>query len=459
MKLHLKFTLLVVGIIIIPFLVTGLVFVVRLWVSSRTEPTSNYGRVSMWMREESPREPSPELLQRFAARRPPGVELSILDEHDRIVLSTIPEFPVGGRLQRAPLIDYLRRNLGNFHIQFDTPRGLQGSGLLLLLKLPRSRPSVFGWLRSRVVETGVYAMIALVVFAALMCFLIAGSLNRSILTLEGATRRIAEGDLDFQLTPRGNDEISSLTRSFETMRLALKEEYARRSRFIMGVSHDLRTPLALIQGYAEAIADGFASDPQVQNRYVGVILEKTRTLESMITDLMDFVKLDTAQWRMKFRDVPIKAFLLDIARRFSEDAEILKRQFQSRIELPETATVPMDEGLFYRVLENLIGNAIRYSAEGSRIELAARQDSGQVVLTVSDTGVGIPPEELPFVFEPFYRGTNSRREQGFGLGLTTVKSIVESHGWSIDVASEVGRGTTFTIRLARGGALSRGPAS
>jgi signal transduction histidine kinase len=119
----------------------------------------------------------------------------------------------------------------------------------------------------------------------------------------------------------------------------------------------------------------------------------------------------------------------------------------------------MDEGLFYRVLENLIGNAIRYSAEGSRIELAARQDSGQVALTVSDTGVGIPPEELPFVFEPFYRGTNSRREQGFGLGLTTVKSIVESHGWSIDVASEVGRGTTFTIRLARGGALSRGPAS
>ena len=450
MKLHLKFTLLVVGIIVIPFLVTGLVFVVRLWVSSRTEPTSNYGRVSMWMREESPREPRPELLQRFAARRPRGVELAILDEHDRIALSTMPEFPVGSRLGSVQLADFVRRSARNYHIQFDTPHGFEGSGLLLLLKLPRSRPSVFGWLRSRAVETGVYGMIALVVFAALMSFLIAGSLNRSILTLEGATRRIAEGDLDFQLTPRGNDEISSLTRSFETMRLALKEEYARRSRFIMGVSHDLRTPLALIQGYAEAIADGFAADPQVQNRYVGVILEKTRTLESMITDLMDFVKLDTAQWRMKFRDVPIKAFLLDIARRFSEDAEILKRQFQSRIELPEAATVPMDEGLFYRVLENLIGNAIRYSAEGSRIALEARQDSGQVLLTVSDTGVGIPPEELPYVFEPFYRGTNSRREQGFGLGLTTVKSIVESHGWSIDVASEVGRGTTFTIRLGGG---------
>jgi signal transduction histidine kinase len=450
MKLHLKFTLLVVGIIVIPFLVTGLVFLVRLWVSNRTEPTSNYGRVSMWMREESPQELRPELLERFATRRPPGVELAILDKENTILVSTIPEFPTGSRLEQARLIDYMQQNTGNFHIQFDTPHGLEGRGLLLLLKLPRSRPSVFGWLRSRTVETGVYGMIALVVFAALMSFLIAGSLNRSILTLEGATRRIAEGDLDFQLTPRGNDEISSLTRSFEKMRLALKEEYARRSRFIMGVSHDLRTPLALIQGYAEAIGDGFASDPQVQNRYVGVILEKARSLEGMIADLIDFVKLDTAQWRMKFRDVPIKAFLLDIARRFSEDADILKRQFQARIELPDAATVPMDEGLFYRVLENLIGNAIRYSAEGGRIELAARQDSGQVLLTVSDTGMGIAPEELPYIFDPFYRGTNSRREPGFGLGLTTVKSIVESHGWSIDVSSEVGQGTTFTIRLAAG---------
>jgi hypothetical protein len=176
-KLHLKFTLLVVGIIVIPFLVTGLVFVVRLWVSSRTEPASNYGRVSSWMREESPSKPSPELLQRFAARRPSGVELAIIDEHDRIALSTMPEFPAGGRLDGVRLADFVRRSAGSYHIQFDTPRGFQGSGLLLLLKLPRVRPPVFGWLRGRAVETGIYALIALVVFAALMSFLIAGSLN------------------------------------------------------------------------------------------------------------------------------------------------------------------------------------------------------------------------------------------------------------------------------------------
>jgi signal transduction histidine kinase len=449
MKLHVKFTLLVVGIIVIPFLVTGLVFLVRFWVSSRTEPTSNYGRVSTWLREETLREPGLEQLERFAMQRPPGVEVAIVDRDDLIVLSTIVELPPGGRIEPSRLADFVRRNSGSFHIEFETPRGLESSGLILLLKMPRPRGAAFAWLRSRTVEAGLYGVITLVVFSALMSFLIAGSLNRSIRALEGATRRIAEGDLDFQLTPRGKDEIASLTRSFETMRLALKEEYSRRSRFIMGVSHDLRTPLAMIQGYAEAIADGFASDPQVQNRYIGVILEKTRALEGMVAELIDFVKLDTGEWRMKFRDVPIRAFLQDIARRFAEDAGILKRQFQALIDVPTTAVVSMDEGLFYRALENLIGNAIRYSAEGGNIELAARQDSGPLVITVSDTGIGIPAEELPHVFDPFYRGSNSRREQGFGLGLTTVKSIVEAHGWSIDVSSTVGQGTTFTIRLPR----------
>jgi signal transduction histidine kinase len=447
MRLSVKFTLLVVGIIIIPFLVTGLVFLVRLWVSSRTEPTSVHGRASTWLREETLREPGLEHLERFATRRPPGVEVAFVDRDDRIVLSTIAEFPAGGRIEPDRFTDFVRRNSSGFHIELETPRGLESSGLIMLLKMPRPRGAAFAKLRRRSVEAGLYGVITLVAFSALMSFLIAGSLNRSIRALEGATRRIADGDLDFQLTPRGKDEIASLTRSFETMRLALKEEYSRRSRFIMGVSHDLRTPLAMIQGYAEAIADGFASDPQVQSRYIGVILEKTRSLEGLVAELIDFVKLDTGEWRMKFRDVPIKAFLQDIARRFAEDAAILKRQFQARIAVPETAVVSMDEGLFYRALENLIGNAIRYSAEDGRIELAARQDSGALAITVSDSGIGIPPEELPHVFDPFYRGSNSRREQGFGLGLTTVKSIVAAHGWSIDVSSTVGQGTIFTIHL------------
>jgi signal transduction histidine kinase len=107
----------------------------------------------------------------------------------------------------------------------------------------------------------------------------------------------------------------------------------------------------------------------------------------------------------------------------------------------------MDEALVGRALENLIGNAIRYTESGGHIAMSARSDRAEVVLSVSDAGIGISGEDLGRIFDPFFRGTNSRREQGFGLGLTTVKNIVEGHGWRIQVASQVGKGTTFTVRI------------
>ena len=160
--------------------------------------------------------------------------------------------------------------------------------------------------RNQLLLVVMYSTVTLLVFSSLMSLLILRSLNGSILKLEGATRRIAEGDLDFELPARGNDQIASLTRSFDSMRRALKEEYARRSRFIMGVSHDLRTPLTLIQGYVEAISDGFAAEPDAQKKYLSIILDKTHALEAMIGELIEFVKMETGEWRMTHRDVPVQ---------------------------------------------------------------------------------------------------------------------------------------------------------
>jgi len=215
----------------------------------------------------------------------------------------------------------------------------------------------------------------------------------------------------------------------------------------MGVSHDLRTPLTLIQGYVEAIADGYAGEPETQKKYLSIILNKTQNLEGMVGDLIEFVRMETGQWRMTHREIPARQFLMDLARRFAEDALILKRDFGWSIDLPDDARIRMDASLFTRALENLVGNAIRYTEERGKVALEARMEDGQILLSLSDTGIGIPQEELPRIYDPFYRGTNSRREQGFGLGLTTVKSIIESHGWSILVNSQVGVGTTFAIRI------------
>jgi signal transduction histidine kinase len=448
-KLRTQFMLLVVGIIAVPFLVSAAMLLWQLSAERGREPVPNYGEINSWVRRQVPRAVARHELSALAENRPPGVGIVVVDVHNIISFSTIAELPPGTSATGDALLRYIRGNIEDYHFQLDTPHAPDDESSVVMIKVPRIRPEVATF-RNQATRVVIVSSVALLLFSSLMSFLILRSLNGSILTLEGATRRIAGGDLDFVLPARGNDRIASLTRSFDSMRRALKEEYARRARFIMGVSHDLKTPLTLIQGYVEAIADGYAVEPEAQRKYLGIILDKTRSLETMIADLIEFVRMETGEWRMTHRDVPIRGLLMEGARRFAEDALILKREFGWSIDLPDAATVRMDAGLFSRALENLVGNAIRYTERDGKISLGAQAEAGQVVLSISDKGVGIPAEELSRIFDPFYRGTNSRREQGFGLGLTTVKSIIESHGWSIGVSSEIGIGTTFTIRMPLG---------
>jgi signal transduction histidine kinase len=453
MKLRTQFFLLVGGIIAVPFLVSAFALFMQVAVERGHEPLPNYGMINSWVRRQVPRAVTQHALSALAENRPPGVDIVVLGPQDVVSWSTIPEIETGGPAFTASLLEYIRNNISKYHFQIDDIRNPGSPDSMVILKVPRMRPEVANT-RNQFLAIITYTSIALLVFSSLMSFLILRSLNGSIQSLEGATRRIAEGDLDFELPARGNDQISSLTRSFDSMRRALKEEYARRARFIMGVSHDLRTPLTLIQGYVEAIADGYAVEPEAQKKYLSIIQDKTLSLESMVTDLIEFVRMETGQWRMTHRDVPARPFLMDLARRFAEDALILKREFGWSIDLRDDVSVRMDAALFTRALENLVGNAIRYTEEQGKITMGARLDAGGVLLSVADTGIGIPTEDLSRIYDPFYRGTNSRREQGFGLGLTTVKSIVEGHGWTINVASSVGQGTTFSIRMpVSGGAM------
>ncbi len=453
MKLRTQFAFLIIGIIAVPFLVSALILFLDYSFSRGQEPLPNYGNILFWMRREAPRAFRTRDFNILVKNKPPGVDVIMLAKDDSIAFSTIPELPEGTPLAGGSVMDFIRDHVQAFHFQVDAPGPGEGDAPLLILKVPRIRPD--SELRIQVVQVMAYSLIAVLAFSSITSFLILRSMNRSIVALEGATRRVSEGDLDYELPMRGSNEITSLARSFENMRKALKEEYARRARFIMGVSHDLKTPLALIQGYVEAITDGYAAEPETQMKYLSIIRDKTESLEGMIADLIEFVKMDTGEWRMTFLPVRVKEFLAGIARRYEEDALILHREFSASMDLPEDLAISMDEGLVSRALENLIGNALRYTAEGGRIILSARASGSGVELTIADSGIGIPQEEVARIFDPFYRGTNSRREQGFGLGLTTVKSIIEGHGWTIAVASEMDRGTTFTIAMSDAKAAPR----
>jgi signal transduction histidine kinase len=283
-------------------------------------------------------------------------------------------------------------------------------------------------------------------FMILMSVFIIRSINVSIARLEDGTRRISEGDLDFELKAKGNDRIASLTRSFDRMRQQVSDERATRARFIMAVSHDLKTPLSSITGYLDAISDGMATEPTQLEKYLAIIRDKTGILESRISQLIDYVKLETAEWKRSREDVILFSFLDEAMTVFRTEAEARGFVFESTMEIPEGLAVSMDADLVYRALENLVHNAFRYAKPASTIGFRSFPDADGIILRISNRGEEIAEKDLPFIFEPFYRGGKTRRERGFGLGLSVVKSVVTSHGWTIDVLSREGE-TSFTISI------------
>jgi signal transduction histidine kinase len=289
-------------------------------------------------------------------------------------------------------------------------------------------------------------IIAILIFAIVMSSAIMRSITRSILKLEEAARRIAEGELNLAVDIKGSNEITSFTASLNRMRNSLKEEERRRYLFIMGVTHDLKTPLSLIKANSEALEDGIASSPAEQKHSFDIINNKVDELEGMINSLLDFVRMDNGGWRHNLRMTKLRSFISSYAERAALDAEVLHGHLETDIKLPDELAIMMDESLVQRALDNILNNSLRYTRNGCCIRITAAVENNAAVISISDNGPGINAGDLPYVFELFYRGSTSRREQGMGIGLAVVKSIVDSHGWQIEAGSgESGAGACFKI--------------
>jgi signal transduction histidine kinase len=301
-------------------------------------------------------------------------------------------------------------------------------------------------------------LIIILVFSIVFSIILAGRITGSIVVLEKAVRRVAEGDLDTKVDARlGSDEIRALGRSVDQLRLSLQEENGRKSRFVMGLSHDLKTPLALIKGYAELLRDGPVPTEKARIAHLELVLDKVDQLDGMIEDLIDYSKANTGEWQQSWSEVPLKTFLEEYTPEAALDARLVGRSFEAEIDLPPDLTVQFDPRSIQRCLENLTFNAMRYTREGDRVGLRARVRGHEVEITVWDTGPGIAPEDLPHIFELFYRGSASRREPGMGIGLAVVKTLIDTHGWSIRAESNLGARFIITIPWLPPSASSSSP--
>jgi signal transduction histidine kinase len=274
-------------------------------------------------------------------------------------------------------------------------------------------------------------------------------ITRPVRAVEDAARRIAAGDLDVRVaSPGAGDELDALAAAVNTMAAELARARSLERQFLMSVSHDLRTPLTSIRGYAEAIADGTAPDPV---RAGGVIAAEARRLERLVRDLIDLARLDARRFSLDVRTIdvrPVVAATVEAFRPAAADTGVILT-FSPAEDLPAVDADPERLG---QVVANLLDNALKYAR--SSVTVSATPDGGDVLITVDDDGPGIAPEEIPRVFERLYTAGRAplRAAAGSGLGLAIVRELVEAMGGSVAACSPppgATAGARVAVRLTR----------
>jgi two-component system sensor histidine kinase ResE len=265
---------------------------------------------------------------------------------------------------------------------------------------------------------------------------------------------MAEGHYDVRVPARGEGEIALLASRFNDMAEKVQESNRVLRDFVANVSHDLRTPLTMIAGFSQALLDGTAGPDEVLGS-AEVIHEEAVKMQRLVEDLLQLTRLESGLLQQERHPLEVRPFtqrLIDRIERTRGEREIAHLQ---NLVPDTTPPIEVDETQIERALRNLLDNALQYTpADGTVTVHASPIGSGWVEIRVSDTGSGIPPQDLARVFERFYRSDKSReRVRGnSGLGLAIVREIIEGHGGHVRVQSEVGKGTTFlfTVPQARG---------
>ncbi|MDI6814167.1 MAG: HAMP domain-containing sensor histidine kinase, partial [Desulfitobacteriaceae bacterium] len=267
-------------------------------------------------------------------------------------------------------------------------------------------------------------------------------LTRTLHELKNAALDIANGKYGRQVAVHSKDELGELALAFNQMSRQLENAIQARRQMTADIAHDLRSPLTVIQGYTEALSDGKLEGGE---EVYQILHQETQHLSRLVDDLRLLSLADAGEIPLALQAVDPKVLLERAHARFRMQAE--QKQVDFSLEAPETLpAICVDTERMTQVLDNLIQNALRHTPAGGTIKLRAAQEQNQVILQVSDNGSGIPPQDLPRIFDRFYRVDPSRSHNGeSGLGLAIVKSLVEAQAGSIHVESALGKGTTFTI--------------
>ena len=301
--------------------------------------------------------------------------------------------------------------------------------------------------------------IVLLVFAGGMAttlgYFLSSTITQRINLLKSAAENIAQGDLKTRVPVQGSDEVAVLAKTFNQMAEQLQDSDKKqreleslRRDLIAWVSHDLQTPLTSVRAILEALSDGVVEDPATVQRYLHTAQRDVNSLSSLIDDLFQMAQLDAGGFPLNRANASLSDLISDTLESFTELAKQREITLEGNVE-SNVDPVNMDTQAMGRVLNNLLGNALRHTPDGGRISVWVHRAQSGIEVTIGDTGGGIREEDLPHVFESFYRGEKSRNRGtgGAGLGLAISRGIVQAHGGKIRVESKPGRGTLFTFTI------------
>ncbi|HUG34248.1 MAG TPA: ATP-binding protein [Anaerolineales bacterium] len=295
-----------------------------------------------------------------------------------------------------------------------------------------------------------YSALGAAIIALILGIVLSRTLTRPIRELTQATHAVSEGDLSQQVTVHSNDELGELAKAFNNMSAELSRSVNARKQMTADVAHELRTPLSLILGHAEAVHDNVL--PPTRENFE-IIREEALRLEHLVNDLRILSLADAGELTINPQTVEPGRLVNEVTSRYQVETQ--KKKISLHVDVaPHLPSLDVDPGRMTQVLTNIMDNALRHTPEGGKIHLSANEEGDDIEFSVQDSGPGVSPEDLDRIFERFYRSDSARQRDGAfpggsGLGLAIAKSIVQAHGGQILAESETGQGLRVVVQLPK----------
>lgn len=295
-------------------------------------------------------------------------------------------------------------------------------------------------------EQMVYITVALLILGLLISFFMARSIARPIVKITKSAEVLAQGNYNITFDGKGYDEVEKLAATLNYASTEISKVDNLRRDLIANISHDLRTPLTMVKAYAEMIRDLSGDNPKKRSEHLNVIIEESDRLAGLVNDILDLSKIESGNNELNLSEFGISQKLEEILDRYKLLSE--QKGYKFIFERDEEVIVKADVIKIEQVIYNLINNAVNYTGEDKTVTVRQINKPASVRIEISDTGVGIPKDQLPLIFDRYYRTEKSKREViGSGLGLSIVKAILKQHSFPFGVHSEIGKGSTFWFEI------------